>query len=225
MYYSFSFCLPVAWQSSPLCDESYFLLFPHTDSWCVLFTSNTSQLRPALCIDRRHWKKAYFSGSCCYEYVCNSLLCFISNAIASFSPNESNNAAMRKLFRVHKIQLIRDEKLDMIVQMSRCPPRGIAMYTELVVGFNCDIYEMWESNIFSPFFLSPVPKLPRGFFFPWVWIVHNCGYNWWIDLSGSIFQSCKLVSLEAVRLAMRRLQYVFAQCNATLCCHSFPWCL
>lgn len=26
----------------PLYDESYFLLFPHTDSWCVLLTSNTS---------------------------------------------------------------------------------------------------------------------------------------------------------------------------------------
>lgn len=51
----------------------------------------------------------------------------------------------------------------MIVQMSSCPPRGIVMYTELVVSFNCDIYEMWESNICA--LPSPVPKQPRGFLF------------------------------------------------------------
>lgn len=42
MYDWFSLCLPMARQSSPLSDESYFLPVPHTDSWCVLFTSNTS---------------------------------------------------------------------------------------------------------------------------------------------------------------------------------------
>lgn len=56
-----------------------------------------------------------------------------------------------------------DEKLDMLVQMSSCPPRGLAMYTELVVGFNYDIYEMWESNICSPLLLCR--SFPRGFFF------------------------------------------------------------
>lgn len=41
----------------------------------------------------------------------------------------------------------------------------------------------------------------------------NCGFNFWIDLSGSIFQSCKLVSLEESR---RRLQYISAQCMVIL---------
>lgn len=32
------------------------------------------------------------------------------------------------------------------------------MYTQLVVGFNCDIYEMWESGARAPFLLCQ-----RGF--------------------------------------------------------------
>lgn len=60
-----------------------------------------------------------------------------------------------------KSNLFRDEKLNIIVQMSSCPPRGIVMYTQLVVGFNCDIYEMWESDACAPFLLCQ-----RGFFPP-----------------------------------------------------------
>lgn len=36
----------------------------------------------------------------------------------------------------------------------------------------------------------------------------NCEYNRWIDLSGGIFPSCKLVSLEAVGLRRRELRRV-----------------
>lgn len=35
------------------------------------------------------------------------------------------------------------------------------MYTQLVVGFNCDIYEMWEGKARAPFLLCQ-----RGFFLP-----------------------------------------------------------
>lgn len=62
-----------------------------------------------------------------------------------------------------KSNFFRDEKLNMIVQMSSCPPRGIVMYTQLVVGFNCDIYEMWESNICAPFL--PCQSYPEDSFF------------------------------------------------------------
>lgn len=108
-----------------------------------------------------------------------------------------------------KSNFLRDEKLDMILQMSSCPLRDIVTYTELVVGFNCDIYEMWESNICAPFLLCL--SYPEDFLFHKSESSFNCGHNWWIDLSGSIFLSCKLVSLEAVRVGMRVLWSLYAQ--------------
>lgn len=96
MYDWFSFCLRVARQSSPLCDESYFLLFPHTDSWCVLFTANTSAQTSSM-YRSLSLKKPISVCSWCYEYMCNILLRFISDAIASFFPNECSNAATHKL--------------------------------------------------------------------------------------------------------------------------------
>lgn len=114
---------------------------------------------------------------------------------------------MRKLFRVHNIQLLpRDGKVDMIAQMSSCPLRGIASCTELVVGSNCDIYEMWKSNICARILLCQSNH--EDFLSMGENQSINCGYNWWIDVSGSIFPSSKLVSLEAVRQAMGGMQYV-----------------
>lgn len=60
-----------------------------------------------------------------------------------------------------KSNFFRDEKLNPIVQMSSRPPppRGIVMYTQLAVGFNCDIYEMWESQASAPFLRSPPTRV------------------------------------------------------------------
>lgn len=66
----------------------------------------------------------------------------------------------------------------MIVQMSSCPPRGIVMYTELVVGFNCDIYEMWESNICAPSLLCQSNPEDSFSFLRESESSINCGYNW-----------------------------------------------
>ena len=60
----------------------------------------------------------------------------------------------------------------MIVQMSSCPPRGIVMYTQLVVGFNCDIYEMWESNVCALSLSWDKATQRISFFFPPERIVH-----------------------------------------------------
>lgn len=66
----------------------------------------------------------------------------------------------------------------MIVQMSSCPLRGIVMYTELVVGFNCDIYEMWESNICAPSLLCQSNPEDSFSFHGESELSINCGYNW-----------------------------------------------
>lgn len=69
----------------------------------------------------------------------------------------------------YRINVFHDEKFTMIVQMSSCPLRGIVLYTEHAVGFNCDIYEMWESNICSPcaediqIFFFHFPRVNRPF--------------------------------------------------------------
>lgn len=98
--------------------------------------------------------------------------------------------------------------------MSSCPLRGFVMHTELVVCFNCDIYKLWESSIYATFLLCQ--SYPEEFIF-FLSFFHesessiNCWHNWWIDLSGSIFPSCKLVSPAAVTLSIRGLKSVSAQ--------------
>lgn len=78
------------------------------------------------------------------------------------------------LFGVHKFQhLLRDEKLNASVQMSSCPPRGIAMYTQLVVAFNCDIYGMrGEQRLCSLCCSFPEESFfPSSFFFPTILVL------------------------------------------------------
>lgn len=103
------------------------------------------------------------------------------------------------LFGVHKFQhLLRDEKLNATVQMSSCPLRGIAMYTQLVVAFNCDIYGMrgeqrlcslrcsfpedsFFYSFFSPtllFFLLLLPSHSSSHTQMRSQSSINCDYNW-----------------------------------------------
>lgn len=169
MYDWFNLCLPVAQQSSPLCDESYFLLFPHTDSWCVLFTSNTSAQTSSMYRSpslKKPISVALAAMNICATF-CRALFPMQLPLSLQMSPIMLQCASSSGYI---KSNFFRDEKLDMIVQMSSCPPRGIVMYTELVVGFNCDIYEMWERNICAPFL--PCQRYPEDSFFPWEWIVH-----------------------------------------------------
>lgn len=168
----------------------------------------TLRLRPTLSIDRRHEKERLFRWrSLLWIYVQHSAMFSLPMQLPLSLQNDSANAAVRALCRVHKIQLVLWK--DMIVQMSSSPPRGIVMYTELVVGFNCDIYETWESNICAPdsFCGSATQRtlFPKGL---------NCCINYWwsgwINLSGIVFLSCKLVVPETVvGLNMRRLPLVF----------------
>lgn len=153
----------MARQSSPLSDENYFLLFPHTDSWCVLFTSNTSAQTismyrsPSL---KKPISVTLAAMNICATF-CRALFPMQLPLSLQMSPIMLQCASSSGYI---KSNFFRDEKLNMIVQMSSCPPRGIVMYTELVVGFNCDIYEMWESNICALFLLCQ--SYPEDSFFP-----------------------------------------------------------
>lgn len=72
------------------------------------------------------------------------------------------------------------------------------MYTQLVVGFNCDIYGMRESNICAPFLLCQ--SFPEDSFFPFFFPEQNRPLI--VTTTGEsicqvvFFPSCKLVSLE-----------------------------
>lgn len=191
------------WPDSPLPSvmKAIFFSFP-TLTAGVCSSPATLQLRPALCIDRRHWEKP-ISVALAAMNICATLRAALFPLqlplSLQMSPIMLQCASSSGYI---KSNFFRDEKLNMIVQMSSCPPRGIVMYTELVVGFNCDIYEMWESNICAPFLLCK--SYPEDSFLNESESSINCGYNWWIDLSGSIFLSCKLVSLEAVKTGSER---------------------
>lgn len=197
------------WPHSPLPTmmKAIFFSYPHSDSWCVLLTSNTSAQTNSI-YRSPSWKRKTISVTLVAMNIC-ATFCHVSlpMQLPLSLQNDSANAAVRALCRVHKIQLVLWK--DMIVQMSSSPPRGIVMYTELVVGFNCDIYETWESNICAPdsFCGSATQRtlFPKGL---------NCCINYWwsgwINLSGIVFLSCKLVVPETVvGLNMRRLLLVF----------------
>lgn len=157
------------WPDSPLPSvmKSYFLLFPNTDSWCVLFTSNTwaetsSMYRsPSL---RKPISEALAALNL-FATLCHALFPMQLPLFLQMNPIMLQCASS---LGYTKSNFFRDEKLNMIVQMSSCPPRGIVMYTQLVVGFNCDIYEMWECNIWALFLLCQ--SYPEDSF-PWQWIV------------------------------------------------------
>lgn len=143
------------WPDSPLPSvmKAIFFSFP-TLTAGVCSSPATLQLRPALSIDRRHRKNLFLWLLLLCIYVRHSAMLFFPPMqlplSLQMSPIMLQCASSSGYI---KSNFFRNEKLDMIVQMSSCPPRGIVMYTELVVGFNCDIYEMWESNICAPVLL------------------------------------------------------------------------
>lgn len=152
MYDWFSLCLLVARQSSSRSDESYFLLYPYTDSWCVLFTSNTSAQTSSMYRSpslKKPISVALAAMNICATF-CHALFPMQLPLSLQMNPIMLQCASSSGYI---KSNFFRDEKLNMTVQMSSCPLRGIVMYTELVVSFNCDIYAMWESNICAPFLL------------------------------------------------------------------------
>lgn len=152
MYSWFCFCLPAARQS-PLSDESYFLPFPHTDSWCVLFTSYTSAETSSMYISPSLRKP--ISVVLAVMNLCASLCrALYPIRMSPFVPINPVLLQCTGSLGYIKPNFFRAEKLNMIVQMSSCPLRGIVMYAQIVVGFNCDIYEMWESNVCASFRLS-----------------------------------------------------------------------
>lgn len=132
--------------------------FPPTLTAGVCSSPATLQLRPALCIDHRHWESPFQCLSLLSIYLPHGATLHFLQWFLTINPVILHPASSLGYI---KSNLFRDEKLNIIVQMSSCPPRGIVMYTQLVVGFNCDIYEMWESEACAPFLLCQ-----RGFFSP-----------------------------------------------------------
>lgn len=168
---------PAVLSPSPLMKAIFFSSPPpDTLTAGVCSSPATLQQRPTLCIDRRHWERLFPWPSPLLDLCANIVAasCFISSHNYPLFSRQMNPIMLQCASSSGYINsdVFRDEKLNMTVQMSSCPPRGIAMYTQLVVGFNCDIYGMRESNICAPFLQCQSFPEDSFFFFPQSETVH-----------------------------------------------------
>lgn len=136
--------------SLPSVMKAIFFPFP-TLTAGVCSSPATLQLRPALCIYLRHWESLFQWLLLLWIYVRRCAALYIQYKWVLSLPINPVMLQCTGSLGYIKPNFFRDEKLNMIVQMSSCPLRGIVMYIHIVVGFNCDIYEMWESNVCAPF--------------------------------------------------------------------------
>ena len=123
-------------------------LFPPPLTAGMCSSPATLQLRPALCIDQRHWKSLFQWLSLLSIYLPHGALLHFLQWFLTINPVILH--CKSSLGHI-KSNLVHDEKLNDIVQKSRFAPGGIVMYTPLVVIFNCDIYETCEGNACAPF--------------------------------------------------------------------------
>lgn len=152
------------WPNSPLPStmKAIFLSFPHTDSW---WSSPATLQMVNLYIDSP--SKKPISVTLAAINISVTLGCVLfPKQLPLFLQMSLIMLQCASSSGYIKFNVFHDEKLDMIVQMSSCPPGGVVMYTVLVVSLNCDIYGLCRRNMQALFLLCPSytldPFFPRG---------------------------------------------------------------